>query len=83
LYIGIGDEMTRAWGPHNEYAEALLARRGAELLQTPEPFSTRADALKAEAIAIHLAARWPVSVSSSATTLTPGSSLLRPPTAPA
>ncbi len=56
LYIGIGDEMTRAWGPHNEDAEALLARRGAELLQTPEPFSTRADALKAEAIAIHVAA---------------------------
>lgn len=56
LYIGIGDEMTRPWEAHNEDAQALLAEPATQLLQTPEPFSSREDARKAEAIAIHVAA---------------------------
>jgi len=44
LYIGIGDEMTRPWEAHNEDAQALLAEPTTQLLQTPEPFSSRKDA---------------------------------------
>lgn len=56
LYIGIGDEMTRAWEVHNEDAKALLAEPTTQVLQTPVPFSSRNDARMAEAIAIHIAA---------------------------
>jgi predicted GIY-YIG superfamily endonuclease len=56
LYIGIGNEMTRPWEAHNEDAQALLAEPTTQVLQTPVPFSSRDDARKAEAIAIHVAA---------------------------
>jgi predicted GIY-YIG superfamily endonuclease len=56
LYIGIGTEMTRPWEAHNEDAEALLREPTTQVLQTPEPFSSRHDARMAEAIAIHVAA---------------------------
>lgn len=56
IYIGIGNKMTRPWEAHNEDAQALLAEPTTQLLQTPEPFSSRKDARKAEAIAIHVAA---------------------------
>lgn len=56
LYIGIGDETTRAWEDHNEDAEALRAEPDTLVLQTPMPFSSRKDAEVAEAIAIHIAA---------------------------
>ena len=48
--------MTRPWQAHNEDAQALLAEPTTQVLQTPEPFSSRDDARKAEAIAIHVAA---------------------------
>lgn len=57
IYIGIADTMNRVWEPHNADAEALRNGAGSKILQTVEPFSTRADALKAEAIAIHVAVR--------------------------
>jgi len=56
IYIGIGNEMTRPWQAHNNDAQALLAEPTTQVLQTPEPFSRRDDARKAEAIAIHVAA---------------------------
>lgn len=55
LYIGIADSMERVFGPHNEDAERLRDSPGSEILQTLKPFSSRADARKAEAIAIHVA----------------------------
>lgn len=57
VYIGIADSMRRVWEPHNENAQALRGRAGSRILQTVEPFSTREDARKAEAIAIYIAAR--------------------------
>lgn len=56
IYIGIGDSMERVWQPHNPEAEALRGATGTRILQTVTPFSTRDDALNAEAIAIYLAA---------------------------
>lgn len=57
VYIGIADSMSRVWEPHNEHAEALRDRPGSRILQTIEPFSSREDARKAEAIAIYVASR--------------------------
>ena len=57
IYIGVADKMDRVWQPHNADAEMLRQGAGTRILQTVEPFSTRADALKAEAIAIHVAVR--------------------------
>ncbi|MFT4189254.1 MAG: hypothetical protein QM621_11810 [Aeromicrobium sp.] len=57
VYIGIGDSMDRVWQSHNPEAEALRDVPGTTILQTVTPFSKRADARKAEAIAIHIAAR--------------------------
>lgn len=56
IYVGIGGNMRRVWEPHNEDAESLRDAADTLILQTPEPFSSREDALKAEAIAIHIAA---------------------------
>lgn len=56
LYIGIGKSMGRVFQPHNPEAEDLRDASGTLIRQTIEPFSTREDALKAEAIAIHVAA---------------------------
>ncbi|MGQ4494798.1 hypothetical protein ACUH88_05760 [Dermabacteraceae bacterium P13095] len=55
IYIGIGDNMGRVFGPHNPEAEELRDSLGTLIRQTVEPFSSREDALKAEAIAIHVA----------------------------
>lgn len=55
LYIGVGNRMDRVWQDHNAEAEDLRETSGTQILQTIEPFSSRADALKAEAIAIHVA----------------------------
>lgn len=55
LYIGIADSMERVFAPHNKDAERLRDSPGSEILQTLKPFSSRADARKAEAIAIHVA----------------------------
>lgn len=57
VYIGIADNMSRVWEPHNLDAEAVRDSPGARILQTAEPFSTREAARKAEAIAIYLATR--------------------------
>lgn len=54
LYIGIGD-YTRPYGGHNADAEALRDHPATEVLVTPEPFSSREDARRAEALMIHLA----------------------------
>lgn len=56
IYIGIADSMGRVFEGHNPDAEALRDAAGTEIVQTLEPFSSRADARKAEAIAIHVAA---------------------------
>lgn len=55
VYIGIGNSMERVWEPHNHEAEELRNEPSTMILQTIEPFSSREDALKAEAIAIHVA----------------------------
>jgi hypothetical protein len=48
--------MSRVWEQRNEEATKILRDPSTKVLQTVEPFSTRDDALKAEAIAIHVAA---------------------------
>ena len=55
VYIGIGQSMGRVFEPHNPDAERLRDTEGTLIRQTVEPFSSREDALKAEAIAIHVA----------------------------
>ena len=55
IYIGIGKSMGRVFEPHNPDAERLRDAKGTLIRQTVEPFSSRKDALKAEAIAIHVA----------------------------
>jgi len=55
IYIGIGQSMGRVYEPHNPDAERLRDAEGTLIRQTLEPFSSREDALKAEAIAIHVA----------------------------
>lgn len=55
LYIGIAKNMDRVYQGHNKEAESLRDASGTVILQTPIPFSSREDALKAEAIAIHVA----------------------------
>ncbi|WP_143468022.1 hypothetical protein [Kocuria massiliensis] len=55
IYIGIADRMDRVWQRHNDDAERLRGSSDTEILQTVQPFSSRTDALKAEAIAIHIA----------------------------
>ncbi|QTX05174.1 GIY-YIG nuclease family protein [Agromyces archimandritae] len=56
LYVGIAKNMSRVWEGHNSDAEDLRDADGTRILQSVEPFSSREDALKAEAIAIHVAA---------------------------
>ncbi|WP_022883374.1 hypothetical protein [Glaciibacter superstes] len=63
IYIGIADSMGRVYQKHNEKAEHLRDAPGSVILQTMTPFSSRADARKAEAIAIHVASMAGVSVS--------------------
>ena len=55
IYIGIGKSMERVFGGHNPDAERLRDTAGTLIRQTVKPFSSREDALKAEAIAIHVA----------------------------
>ncbi|WP_166789962.1 hypothetical protein [Cryobacterium sp. TMT1-2-2] len=55
IYIGIATSMARVYQRHNEAAEQLRDAPGSVILQTVEPFSSRRDARKAEAIAIHVA----------------------------
>lgn len=55
IYIGIGQSMGRVFESHNPDAERLRDAEGTLIRQTVEPFSSRKDALKAEAIAIHVA----------------------------
>lgn len=55
IYIGVANSMERVWGAHNGAAEVLRGSPGTVILQTREPFSSREDAKKAEAIAIHVA----------------------------
>lgn len=55
IYIGIGKSMGRVFGPHNSQATELRDSSGTLIRQTIEPFSSRKDALRAEAIAIHVA----------------------------
>lgn len=47
--------MDRGWQERNPDAEVIRDEPGTQNLQTVEPFSSRADAIKAEAIAIHIA----------------------------
>jgi predicted GIY-YIG superfamily endonuclease len=63
IYIGIADSMSRVFGEHNSEAEKLRDARGTEIVQTLKPFSSRADARKAEAIAIYVATLAGVKVS--------------------
>lgn len=55
VYIGIG-HLTRPYEAHNPDAEALRDASDTNVVITPEPFSTRADAERAEALMIHVAA---------------------------
>ena len=55
IYIGIGESMGRVFEQHNPDAERLRDAEGTLIRQTVEPFSSRKDALRAEAIAIHVA----------------------------
>lgn len=55
MYIGIGKKLDRIFEGHNDQAEKLRDSKETGILQTAEPFSTREDALMAEAIAIHVA----------------------------
>ena len=56
IYIGIADSMSRVYEKHNDAAEHLRDAHGTHILQTLQPFNSREDARKAEAIAIHVAA---------------------------
>ena len=55
VYIGIGKSMGRVFEAHNPDAEKLRDTEGTLVRQTIEPISSRKDALKAEATAIHVA----------------------------
>jgi len=55
IYIGICESMERVYERHNPDAEHLRDTEGTLIRQTVKPFSSREDALKAEAIAIHVA----------------------------
>lgn len=57
IYIGIADNMQRVYQSHNLAAEQLRDAPGSVALQTVKPFSSRADARKAEVIAIHISAQ--------------------------
>ncbi|MBS4998678.1 MAG: hypothetical protein KHZ32_01400 [Actinomyces sp.] len=55
IYIGICESMERVYERHNPDADRLRDTEGTLIRQTVKPFSSRDDALKAEAIAIHVA----------------------------
>lgn len=55
LYIGIAKNMGRVFQGHNLEAEKLRDTSGTIILQTLTPFNSRKDALRAEAVAIHIA----------------------------
>lgn len=55
IYIGICESMERIYERHNPDADRLRDTEGTLIRQTVKPFSSREDALKAEAIAIHVA----------------------------
>lgn len=55
IYIGIGRSLGRVFQSHNKEAEELRDASKTRLLQTSIPFSSRKDALMAEAVAIYIA----------------------------
>lgn len=55
IYSGICESMERVYERHNPDADRLRDTEGTLIRQTVKPFSSREDALKAEAIAIHVA----------------------------
>lgn len=55
-YIGIGTSLERFHGDHSENAKQLLQDPNTKVWHALNPFSTREDALQAEAIAIRIAA---------------------------
>lgn len=55
IYIGICESMERVYEQHNPAAERLRDTEGTLIRQTVKPFSSREDALRAEAVAIHVA----------------------------
>lgn len=55
IYIGICESMERVYEWHNPDAERLRDTEGTLIRQTVKPFSSREDALRAEAVAIHVA----------------------------
>lgn len=55
IYIGICESMERVYERHNPAAERLRDTEGTLIRQTVKPFSSREDALRAEAVAIHVA----------------------------
>lgn len=55
IYIGICESMERVYERHNPDADRIRDTEGTLIRQTVKPFSSREDALKAEAIAIHVA----------------------------
>lgn len=55
IYIGICESMERVYERHNPDADRLRDTEGTLIRQTVKPFSSREDAFKAEAIAIHVA----------------------------
>ena len=55
IYIGICESMERVYERHNPDADRLRDTEGTLIRQTVKPFSSREDALRAEAVAIHVA----------------------------
>ena len=55
IYIGICESRERVYEQHNPDADRLRDTEGTLIRQTVEPFSSREDALRAEAVAIHVA----------------------------
>lgn len=55
IYIGICESRERVYERHNPDADRLRDTEGTLIRQTVKPFSSREDALRAEAVAIHVA----------------------------
>jgi len=56
VYVGIGENLSRIWEPHNRQAEALREEADTHVFVTDKPFPTRAAAETAESAAICAAA---------------------------
>lgn len=55
IYIGICESRERVYERHNPDADRLRDTEGTLIRQTVKPFASREDALRAEAVAIHVA----------------------------